>query len=532
MNTLLRPLVCRAVFLWCLLVTGSVGAQNYDYANLHTFTGADGLGPEGTLIEGSDGNFYGTTAGSFANTSGAADPATNGTVFKVTSAGVFTTLHVFAGSDGSHPMAPLVQLSNGLLYGTTSGGFSGGGITVFRLATDGSSFVTLVHGTAKEGTTNATLVAGRDGNLYGTNRQGGGLSDGSIFRMTPDGVVTLLYSSTGAPDGEFFNGPLVQAADGNFYGSAGGGGGGLEGAIFRITPAGQYAVLYSLAAFGAEGSGPQALVQAGDGNLYGACQQGGDPNYPPSGTVFRVTTGGAFTKLIDLGEGFGVNPPRAVDPVSNLIVGPDGALYGTGKEGGETGTAHGGVYRVGLDGTYSSVYAFDGVGGAYPFGALLLAGDGNFYGTTAGEAAETDPTTSGDVDGTIFKLSPASATPTPTPPPTPTPTPPPTGTPVLVAFVSTPVAHLGARTPGVVSFYFGTPQAVKTTVKYTLKGSAANGADYVLLTGKVKIKPGKIATVQIVPEGDSSGKTVKLVVTPGSAYTIGVPGALKVKIKE
>ena len=318
---------------------------------------------------------------------------------------MLTTLHVFAGTDGAHPKAPLVQLSNGLLYGTTSGGFSGSGATIFRLATNGTGFLTLVHGQAEEGLTDATLVKGTDGILYGTDRQGGTYGYGSIFRMGPAGTVTILYSFKGMPDGEFPNGPLFQAKDGNFYGCTGARGAGSEGAIFRISATGAYKLIYSLAAYGAQGSGPNGLVQAGDGNLYGTCNQGGNPNYPPSGTVFRVTLAGVFTKLVDFGEGFGVNPPRAVDSVSALIIGPDGALYGTGKEGGETGTAHGAVYRVGLDGTYSPVYAFDGVDGAYPFGGLLLAKDGHLYGTTAGTIAETDPSTGEDSHGTVFKLT-------------------------------------------------------------------------------------------------------------------------------
>ena len=389
-----------------LLAAGNARAQYYSYSKLHTFSGPDGAGPEGALIQGGDGNFYGTTSGSYASTSNTADAATNGTVFRITPGGVLTTLHVFAGTDGAHPKAPLAQLSNGLLYGTTSGGFGGSGVTIFSMATDGSGFKTLIQGSAEEGLTEATLVKGSDGNLYGTDRQGGANGYGAIFQLTPAGVATILYSFRGYPDGEFPNGPLFQASDGNFYGCAGGGGAGMEGAIFRISPAGAYTLIYSLAPDGTDGSGPNGLVQASDGYLYGTCQQGGDESDPPDGTVFRVTLNGAFTKLFDAGAGFGDgDPPQAVDQVSALIVGPDGALYGTGKEGGETGTGYGAVYRVSLDGTYSPVYAFDGVAGAYPFAALVLGSDGALYGATAGTIAETDPTTGGDEYGTVFKIT-------------------------------------------------------------------------------------------------------------------------------
>jgi uncharacterized repeat protein (TIGR03803 family) len=511
----LRILACSFVAL--LLVSKNLHAQSgYTFKHLRSFSGANGLGPEAALIEGSDGNFYGTTSGEYGYTDAQPNAATNGTVFRVTPEGKVTTLHVFAGENGSHPEAPLVQMPNGLLYGSTSGGFSGFP-TIFRIATNGTGFTTLVHGSVVEGQTNITLVAGNDGNLYGTDRQGGTIADGCIFRLTPEGVPTIIYSFRGSPDGEFPNGPLYQGTDGKFYGTTGGGGPQLQGTIFRISPAGAYESLYSLS--GADGSGPNGLVQAADGNLYGACRQGGNPNYPPSGTVFRVTTEGKFTKLLDLGYGFGEFPPRSVDPQSNLIVGPDGALYGTGVQGGETGTANGGVYRVGLDGSYNAVYAFDGTNGSGPFGSLLLAGDGSFYGTTSGYIAQTDALNGGDQDGTIFKLTPKSAK---------------TMEPTVTLVPAIPTVQAGSGEAGAVAVYLSPAQSSKVAVDYMAAGTARNGQNYARLTGKLEFKAGDTrASIKIMPIGDLGGavsKVVKIKLLPGNGYKIGAPTTIKVRI--
>jgi uncharacterized repeat protein (TIGR03803 family) len=499
---LARRLGSIAAALW--LAAGSIQAQyGYDFTRLHSFSGPDGLGPEGTLIEGSDGNFYGTTSGRYGYTSDTADAATNGTVFRLTPAGTLTTLHVFAGTDGSHPQSALVQLPNGLLYGTTTGGYNGNGITVFRMATDGSGFTTLVQGSPQIGLGGATLTKGSDGNLYGTDRLGGTINDGAIFKVTPQGV--------------FPNGPLFQAADGFFYGSTGGGGSALQGTIFRISPAGAYKSLYTLT--GTDGSGPQGLVQAGDGNLYGAALQGGNPNYPPSGTVFRVTTGGRFTKLLDLGMGFGVTPSRDVAPQSNLIVGRDGALYGTGLQGGETGTGNGGVFRMTLEGVYSPVYAFDGTDGSGPYGALLLGRNGDFYGTTSGYVAQTDAESGGDQDGTIFKLTSTSTTPV---------------LPKVVVFATTPSVALDSGKAGVFTVTLSIAPAKALVLKDTLKGTAINGVDYDRLSGTKKIQAGTTGVaIKIIPKGDlehAAKKTVELVLETGTGYDLGKTTTAKVKI--
>ena len=518
LHYLIHPARLLAFGAIVLLMTaaGAHAQYGYDRTHLHSFSGRDGLGPEGALIQGTDGNFYGTTSGQFGQTVASPDAAVNGTVFRLTPEGVLTTLHAFAGTDGAHPQAPLVQLPNGFLYGATTGGYNGGGITVFKIATDGSGFTTLAHGAGQLGLAGATLTAGTDGNLYGTDRLGGSIQYGAIFKVTPAGAVSIIYSFQGSPDGEFPNGPLVQGTDGDFYGATGGGGPALQGTIFKISPTGAYRSLYALS--GADGAGPNGLVQASNGVLYGSAAQGGNPDYPPSGTLFKVTTGGAFTKLVDLGEGFGVNAPRDVDPKSNLIVGPDGALYGTGEQGGETGTANGGVFRLSLTGQYSPIYAFNGTDGSGPYGSLLLGKDGNFYGTTSGYVAETESLGGGDQDGTIFKLSPVGGSKAPT---------------VDVQATTAKVTE-GSGKDGIFTLTLSAAQGHELTIKYTLSGTATNGVDYKLLTETSQIKAGaKTVEIKIVPKGDLEGaakKTVTLTLAAGTDYTVGNAGAAQVKI--
>ena len=186
------------------------------------FTGTEGpnLGssPEAALVQGSDGNFYGTTP------YGGAD--VQGTIFRMTAEGVLTTLFEFGRNDnGSFPHAALVQGNDGDFYGTTHIGGIGYG-TVFKITPDGE-LTTLAQFTEVEGPSSAALVLGSDGNFYGTTAEGGATNQGTIFRMTAEGVLTTLveFSGTGAADvGAFPDGALVLSSGGDFYGTTSEGG--------------------------------------------------------------------------------------------------------------------------------------------------------------------------------------------------------------------------------------------------------------------------------------------------------------------
>jgi uncharacterized repeat protein (TIGR03803 family) len=247
------------------------------------------------LIQGSDGNFYGTTTGG-ANC--------DGMIYRMTPAGAMTTLYTFSGPDGALPGAALVQAANGTFYGTTfQGGANNAGV-VFSLTASGA-FTTLVNFNGTNGASpSAALVIGTDGNLYGTTSAGGPANAGTIFKMTPAGTLTTLYSFAGTSDGFAPNG-LIQASNGSFYGTTSGGGpngcpmlppgacGGnvsSVGTIFSIGSTGSLATLYSFAI--ADGQNPAAaLVQASNGLFYGTTAAGGVNNY---GTVFAYGLGIPF----------------------------------------------------------------------------------------------------------------------------------------------------------------------------------------------------------------------------------------------
>ncbi len=243
--------------------------------NLHSFTGLDGYNPQAALVEGSNGNFYGTTYSGGANGSG--------TVFMISTTGALTNLYSFSGPDGAHPYAGLLLASDGNFYGTTySGGASGAG-TVFRVTPTGT---TNLHSfTGPDGARpQAALVEGTDSNFYGTTYGGGTIGSGTVFRITTSGTLTNLHSFSG-PDGANPWAALVQGSDGNFYGTTYKGGANSDGAIFRITPSGSLTNLHTFTD-GTDGAFPQdSLIQGTDGNFYGTTVFGGTNDV---GTVFKL----------------------------------------------------------------------------------------------------------------------------------------------------------------------------------------------------------------------------------------------------
>jgi uncharacterized repeat protein (TIGR03803 family) len=305
---------------------------------LYSFAGgsSDGASPAAGLIQGSDGNFYGTTdaggAGGF------------GTVFKITPGGTETVLHSFtANSDGAEPEASLIQGSDGTFYGTTDiGGTSGDG-TVFSITSAGTE--TVLHpfaGSSSDGSRPATgLIQGSDGNFYGTTDAGGVNADGTVFRITPSGTETVLYSfAGGSSDGSHPEGGLIQGSDGNFYGTTDAGGANGDGTVFKITPSGTETLLYSFAGGSSDGSNPTAgLIQGSDGNLYGTTFLGGANGH---GTVFKITPSGTETVLHSFAGGFS----DGESPEASLIQGSDGNLYGTTLDGGFSSV--GTVFKVAL----------------------------------------------------------------------------------------------------------------------------------------------------------------------------------------
>lgn len=363
-----------------------------------------------------------------------------------TGAGAIEFLHVFGidEMDGAQPNGPLVLASDGNLYGTTK---QGGGKcadtsastescgVVFR-ATPGG-VVSVVHrfqGSPNDGKTPFSgLVQGRDGALYGTTVIGGKAGRGVAFRLTLGGDYKVLHHFDEVPgSGDRPTGSLVQAGDGNFYGTTLGGGphscsAGGCGTIFRLTTNGDYQVIYNFGDQPGDGALPNgSLIVGNDGALYGTALVGGDarcsdpslsPRVSGCGTIFRITTSGEMTIL----HAFGPDLIGGINPSGGILRGPDGAFYGTARGGG-TGqciNSFGGcgtVFRITSAGAFNVVYEFSkpstrlpgetlpGSDGFTPIQNLWLGRDGLFYGGTYSGGV----TTSSDT-GTLFSLTPAGA---------------------------------------------------------------------------------------------------------------------------
>jgi uncharacterized repeat protein (TIGR03803 family) len=200
---------------------------------LHSFAGqSDGAYPFAGLAEGADGNLYGTTFLGGANN--------YGTVFKLTTNGALITLVSFGGSGGAYSRAGLVQGTDGSFYGTTQGGGASGRGTVFKLGTDGALTTLISFNGANGANPSAGLVQGPAGNFYGTTRGGGAYTNtsgsgyGTVFALTPDGILTTLVSFNGTNGANPYAG-LVQGADGSFYGTTANGGSADSGTIYRLS---------------------------------------------------------------------------------------------------------------------------------------------------------------------------------------------------------------------------------------------------------------------------------------------------------
>jgi uncharacterized repeat protein (TIGR03803 family) len=291
----------------------------------------DGAQPEAGLVLATDGNFYGTTLNGGTNNFG--------TVFQVIAAGKLTTLHSFDSTDGAGPEVGLIQATNGELFGTTSVGGSSNVGTIFDITTAGT-LTSLLNFIGTNGDyPDGKLLQGTDGNFYGTTEEVTSGS-GTVFKMTPAGKLTKLHKFTG-PDGAGPTSALVQASNGNFYGTTQAGGTNSGGTVFQITPAGKLTTLYSFCSKSecTDGADPSAgLIQATDGNLYGTTFSGGSNDTSCNGgcgTIFRITTAGALTTLYNFCSKSGC--VDGSQPQEGLVQHTNGALYGMTYYGGTDG---------------------------------------------------------------------------------------------------------------------------------------------------------------------------------------------------
>ncbi len=320
----------------------------------------------------------------------------------------------------------LLQAFNGNLYGTTrEGGVTFYGGTIFQISL-GGDFHTVYRFCSQSGCADgagpvAGLIQGTNGTLYGTTEVGGPYGTpnggGTVFEIAPNGALRTLYgfcfTGPDCTDGKYPGAALIQASDGNLYGTTLYGGANRQGTVFKLELSGALTVLHSFCAQPAQcpdGSVPSgSVMQASDGNLYGMTQGGGSNNCPGGcGTVFQITPSGAFSTIytfcaaIACGDGS--------KPVGALVQGTDGELYGTNSNGGNydplCGYSLGTIFKLTTAGALTTIYSFPATGsscgtnGAAPLTGLTLGSDGDFYGTTLDGG-----TSCGTGCGTLFKVT-------------------------------------------------------------------------------------------------------------------------------
>jgi uncharacterized repeat protein (TIGR03803 family) len=291
---------------------------------LYSFKGGtkDGSNPTGGLTLGTDGNFYGTTQ--------QGGSATQGIVFKITTAGVLTILHNFnAAVDGAFPWGPPILASDGNFYGTTSGGGTKGNGIVYKITSSGTFTVVykfdVTHGFAPI----APPTQGTDGFLYIPVSEGGNEYCGTIVQLSTAGVLNNSFSFPCGSGGSLPIGPLVQAANGNFYSTTQNGGSNGEGTIYQVTPGLAVTLLHNFGAVFGDCTYPSAgLLLATDGKYYGSAADGGGKG---DGCLYNTTTSGSYTGLYTFDN---TSNGTQISPLAPPVQATSGLLYGVTEFGG------------------------------------------------------------------------------------------------------------------------------------------------------------------------------------------------------
>jgi uncharacterized repeat protein (TIGR03803 family) len=364
------------------LSVAAMPAQAQTYTDLHDFNPGAGdpvnLYATGLFPQGWDGRLYGVTAGG--------GTSSDGTVYGITLAGTPTILHSFDGTDGVDVYYGLTLGSDGNFYGVTTQGGSSNDGTIFKITPTGTLTVLYSFTGGADGAgPYAPPVQGTDGNFYGvtTGIIGGTQTDASTFyKVTPSGTFKTVHTLTTAQGQQCQHTTL--GSDGNFYAGCNLGGANNNGTLFKISATGSLTVLHNVTA-ATDGLAPSTLKQAKDGNFYGAMYQNGPHN---AGTIFKLTTNGTYTVLHSFTGG-----TDGGSPFTGPTQGPDGNLYGPTSAGGNTTTCSGGcgvIYKITTAGAYSVLYTFDSTHGANPESNLTLDTDGEFYGNTRNGGAHSD----------------------------------------------------------------------------------------------------------------------------------------------
>lgn len=368
-------MICVTFIFWA---AATISSSAQTLTTLVSFDGTNGKSPQ-SLMHASDGNFYGVTSSGGAN-------GDYGTIFKITPDGVLTTLYSFCSqtncTDGEDPIGTLLQAKDGNFYGTTYLG--------------GSNCVS--------------------GNLSNTGC-------GTVFKITPDGQFTSLYSFCPAvgyfscPDGATPYGALIQGADGNLYGTTPSGGNNAAdngcacqgfGTVFKITTSGQLTTMFQFCndmnstGYCLDGAVPFAgLLQTSDGSFYGTLYNGGTGTDFSGGTVYKLSSSWKLTTLHNFGSKR--NWTDGAYPFDSLIQAKDGNFYGTTRNGGYGGTlGQGTVFKITPAGVLTTLHRFHGEEGGAPYASLVQGANGNLYGTNSNGGPYSSQ---GIAAGTIFKVT-------------------------------------------------------------------------------------------------------------------------------
>jgi uncharacterized repeat protein (TIGR03803 family) len=402
-----------ALILILLGIVMPISAHAQFFTKLADFDLSNGAISEASMVESEDGNFYGTTniGGSGVSSAG----GNGGTIFRFSpSSNSLTNIYSFCQTadcpTGDYPSSPLMLSHGGDLYGVPQGGGLGHGGSIFRVTKNGVFdllYSFCLEASCPDGLNlESGLVQARDGNLYGETFEGGAYGFGTIFKTTPNGVLTTVHNfcaQSGCPDGSAPLDTMIQASNGNVYGVTRDGGAQNMGTIFQLTLSGEFTTLYNFCSQPdcLDGMLPGKLFQATDGHLYGITTQGGEN---ATGTFFRFTAKGVFTTLYSFCAT--ITCPSGSYPIGDIVQASDGAFYGTTLRGGDAG--FGTVFRIRSNGSkYKTLYSFhNGFDGAGASG-LIQATDGKLYGTTAGGGFRGAPCTPPHLDGcgTVYSMT-------------------------------------------------------------------------------------------------------------------------------
>ncbi len=351
------------------------------FHTVHDFDFSDGAYPRAPLVLGSDGNFYGTASAGGENGAG--------TVFRVTQAGVVSPIYSLVAGEGPLSESPLLETSPGVFVGTTSeGGLNNLG-KIYQVTTAGAFTALHEFGPAPDGglqPQGGLILSG--GVLYGTARTGGTDNIGAVYRLDTDGGNFQVLASLLDPAGGYPSSSLVQASDGNLYGSSSKNGATTTALMFRIDASDAFEIVKPLAP--TEALAPlSAFTEGPDGALYAVAEGGGAHLM---GTVIRLDPASTDVTVLHDFDGTDGLQPRA-----GLLLASDDLLYGAAVGGGDNSL--GTLFRIDTKGTFSKLWDFTGDEGASPNATLTEGSDHFFYGSASGGGGGT---------GTIFRLDPST----------------------------------------------------------------------------------------------------------------------------